>query len=78
MNPEAAAFRWEHPAKGTAPGTKLGDYTIVGKLGEGGMGVVFRAQDPSGREVALKLLPSGSKAMASDRLKREAEITASL
>jgi hypothetical protein len=38
-------------------GTKIGPYTIAGRLGEGGMGQVFRARHgASGGEVALKLL----------------------
>jgi eukaryotic-like serine/threonine-protein kinase len=52
------------------PGAKLGPYEIVALLGAGGMGQVYRAIDPRiGREVAIKVLPSGF-AGDSDRLGR--------
>ncbi len=63
------------------PGTCLGAYEITAKLGEGGMGEVWRATDTRlGRGVALKLLPpdfaADSERLA--RFEREARILASL
>lgn len=53
-----------------APGSSLGAYEIVGTLGAGGMGEVFRARDRKlGRDVAIKVL---AESFASDpaRLRR--------
>jgi Tol biopolymer transport system component len=42
-----------------AAGRRLGPYEIVGPLGAGGMGEVYRARDTRlGREVAIKVLPA--------------------
>src|SRR5581483_1089941 len=51
-------------------GTKLGRYEIRSKIGEGGMGEVYLAQDTKlDRKVALKILPADVAAEA-DRMKR--------
>ena len=53
-----------------AAGTVVGPYEIVGPLGAGGMGEVYRARDARlGREVAVKILPR-SVAGDEDRLRR--------
>ena len=39
-------------------GTRLGSYEFTAKIGQGGMGEVYRARDTKlGRDVALKVLP---------------------
>jgi tetratricopeptide (TPR) repeat protein/predicted Ser/Thr protein kinase len=56
-------------------GTRLGPYRIVGKLGQGGMGEVFRAVDTRlGRTVAIKT----TREQFSVRFEREARAIASL
>ena len=64
-----------------ATGARLGFYEVLGPLGSGGMGEVYRARDSRlGRDVALKVLPE-SFAQDRDRLarfEREARAVAGL
>lgn|GEM_PF-945053 len=56
-------------------GRVFGAYRVLGKIGAGGMGVVYRARDEQlERDVALKVLPSGMLAdeAARKRFRREA------
>ncbi len=58
-------------------GSRLGPYSVTAKIGEGGMGEVYRARDTKlDRDVALKVLP---EAFTSDpdrlaRFEREAKV----
>ena len=66
---------------GLSAGARFGPYEVLAKLGEGGMGEVYRARDTRlKRDIAIKVLPDG---FATDperlaRFHREAELLASL
>src|SRR5512134_666565 len=70
------------------PGARLGVYEIIGALGAGAMGEVYRARDTKlNRDVAIKILPAHlageapSKTPGTDRMarfEREAQVLASL
>ena len=63
------------------PGSRIGPYEIVGPIGAGGMGEVYRARDTKlGHDVALKILPDtfthDLERVA--RFRREAHVLAAL
>jgi serine/threonine protein kinase len=60
VGPEATAAR-EAAAPAEAPGTDIGPYKLLEQIGEGGMGLVFMAEQtrPVRRRVALKVLKPG-------------------
>jgi tetratricopeptide (TPR) repeat protein len=58
---------------------KIDRFVVVGKLGEGGMGVVLAAFDPTlDRKVAIKMLHDGVSEAYGARLEREAKAMAQL
>ncbi len=64
-----------------APGLRLGPYEILGPLGAGGMGEVYRARDTRlDRIVAIKILPThlSDRPAAKERFEREARAISSL
>ncbi len=80
----AEAYSQETPERGDDwipdVGAELGGFRILRRIGQGGMGIVFEAQERSGRRVALKVLTpelrSSKEAVA--RFQREARIAAAL
>ncbi|MDC0674159.1 serine/threonine-protein kinase [Nannocystis radixulma] len=62
-------------------GAEVGRYKITGRIGAGGMGVVYRAYDPQlDREIALKLLLAGAEGGSEgrSRMLREAQAAAKI
>ncbi|GMU66626.1 MAG: hypothetical protein AMXMBFR36_29000 [Acidobacteriota bacterium] len=66
------------------PGTRVGRYEVVGEIGRGAMGTVFRARDPKlGREVAIKTIAAAAasgqdREEVAERFEREARVAARL
>src|SRR5690242_8878197 len=61
-------------------GEKLGPYRLTSRIGEGGMGVVYRARDEElNRDVAVKVLAAGMlDQLGKDHLLKEAQTASAL
>ncbi len=58
-------------------GSTVAHYKVIGKIGEGGMGVVYKAEDTKlKREVAIKFLPHNISANKEERQRFEIEAQA--
>ena len=69
------------PLQELSAGTLLGHYRVTRRLGRGGMGVVYEAEDQKlGRSVAIKMLPEATRRdpAALERFWREARAASSL
>jgi formylglycine-generating enzyme required for sulfatase activity/serine/threonine protein kinase len=78
---EDESFSWLGPAQAPEELGWLGPYRILEKLGAGGMGIVFRAEDPAlQRAVALKTMKPSLAANESARIRfrREAQAAAAI
>jgi serine/threonine protein kinase len=61
------------------PGARIGAFEVMGRLGAGGMGEVYRARDTRlGRTVAIKVLRAGADPEWLHRLEREARAASAL
>jgi serine/threonine protein kinase/Tol biopolymer transport system component len=61
VSPPGSGVGKEEPAQPERPGTRIGPYKLLQQIGEGGMGVVWMAeqQEPVRRMVAVKVIKAG-------------------
>lgn len=57
------------------PGDVIGEYTLISRLGSGGMGTVWEATSARGQRVALKVLHPGISADPEARVRLQREVT---
>ena len=60
------------------PARFVGPYRVLGRLGDGGHGSIFRVANGEGQQFALKRLHSGASNSARERFRREAEVLSRL
>jgi hypothetical protein len=80
-HPTLGGLQGDDAPASPAPDRRIGKYRLIERIGEGGMGVVFRARDEElGRDVALKMLKTALAYSAGqmERFQREARNTARL